>query len=260
MSQIPSLGNLRVDPKSNASQNKSLNSLDVDRFLKLMIAQLQNQDPLNPLDNSQMLQQISQIRDIGATDRLTNTLDTLLLRQNVSSATSLIGQSVEGITDNGRSVQGIVDQVSITDGTPRLTVNGATRAVPDAGEGTIQSGTYAYKVVFESSPGQPPFSIDIPPVTTTGTEGKDRAIRLSNLPATPGAKKIYRTDSTGSGDYHFVAEVNGETTSFVDVRHDAALPGGILAGATQVLSGGREYTLGLDQVSRIIQPDRSEGQ
>ena len=44
-----------------------------------MITELQNQDPLNPMDNTQMLEQINQIRQIGATDKLTSTLDSVLL-------------------------------------------------------------------------------------------------------------------------------------------------------------------------------------
>ena len=44
---------------------------NLDDFLKLMIAELQNQDPLDPMENSEMLQQLSQMRSIGATDKLT---------------------------------------------------------------------------------------------------------------------------------------------------------------------------------------------
>ena len=52
----------------------------------------QSQDPLDPMDNDQMLNQISQLRSIGATDKLTNTLDSVLLGQNITSSTALIEQ------------------------------------------------------------------------------------------------------------------------------------------------------------------------
>ena len=66
----------------------------MDDFLDLMIAELQNQDPLNPLENDELIAQISQIREVGATEDLTNTLNAVLLGQNISSATSLIGADV----------------------------------------------------------------------------------------------------------------------------------------------------------------------
>ena len=40
----------------------SFTDIDIDEFLALMIAELQNQDPLDPMDNSEMVQQIGQIR------------------------------------------------------------------------------------------------------------------------------------------------------------------------------------------------------
>jgi flagellar basal-body rod modification protein FlgD len=118
MSQIPSLTNR--NPSAGQSQSASIDGLDMDHFLKLMIAELQNQDPLNPLENSELLQQISQIREVGATESLTDTLEAVLLGQNVSSATNLIGKSVSGIDDLGANIDGIVDRVTIIDGTPKL--------------------------------------------------------------------------------------------------------------------------------------------
>ena len=47
--------------------SEAINDIDLGTFLRLMIAELQNQDPLNPLDNKDMLAQISQIREVGAT-------------------------------------------------------------------------------------------------------------------------------------------------------------------------------------------------
>ena len=86
---------------------------DFNMFLKLLTTQMQNQDPLNPMDNSQLLQQISQMREIAATGDMTNTLQAVLLGQNVSSGSALIGKQVSALTDAGDSVTGNVDKVNI---------------------------------------------------------------------------------------------------------------------------------------------------
>lgn len=122
MSQIPSidLADLRSQP--GPPPVNRIQQLDVEHFITLMITELQNQDPLNPLDNAQMLQQISQIREIGATDDLTKTLESVVMGQSISSASSLLGKEIRAITDTGSPVFGKVDKVTITDGVPRLHV------------------------------------------------------------------------------------------------------------------------------------------
>ena len=115
-----SVGNTTSTDTSQAKNNDSLRDLDMDEFLQLMITELQNQDPLNPLENAEILQQISQIREIGATGRLTETLDAVLLGQNLTSASSMIGKTVEALSDDAKTVKGVVDKVSVTDGEPRL--------------------------------------------------------------------------------------------------------------------------------------------
>lgn len=107
---------------SNQAARDRMQDLDVEEFLKLMIAELQNQDPLNPMDNAQMIQQISEIRSIASTDKLTTTLDAVQLGQALASASSLIGQSVTGLSDKNTEVNGTVDRVSVVDGVPKLHV------------------------------------------------------------------------------------------------------------------------------------------
>ncbi len=87
MTQFPTVNSAT----SGATTPDRLNDVNIDDFLKLMIAELQNQDPLNPLDNDELVAQIGQIRSVGATEKLTDTLDSVLLGQNISSATNLIG-------------------------------------------------------------------------------------------------------------------------------------------------------------------------
>ena len=48
-----------------------------DRFLKLLVAQLQNQDPLNPMDNAQVTTQMAQIQTVSGIDKLNTTVQGL---------------------------------------------------------------------------------------------------------------------------------------------------------------------------------------
>ncbi len=68
-----------------------------DRFLKLLVAQLKNQDPLNPMDNAQITSQMAQISTVSGIDKLNTTLQTLAASFNAGQslqATSMIGHSV----------------------------------------------------------------------------------------------------------------------------------------------------------------------
>lgn len=116
--QTPGIG--ASNATSAAGSNQALGDIDMSQFLNLMIAELQNQDPLNPMSNSEMMQQISQIRSIDSTTKLTDTLDAVLLGQNLANASSLIGKEVRALTDGGGYVTGAVDRVSIVDGVAKV--------------------------------------------------------------------------------------------------------------------------------------------
>jgi len=93
-----------------------LNDASLDDFLKLMIAELQNQDPLDPMQNSEMLQQLNQIRSIGATDQLTETLQSVLIGQNLATASGMIGKEIGALTDDGNNITGVVERISVEAG------------------------------------------------------------------------------------------------------------------------------------------------
>jgi flagellar basal-body rod modification protein FlgD len=87
--------------------------MEVSQFLDLLIAQLQNQDPLEPMENSEMMAQIAQMREISSTDKLSDTLDAMIVGQQLSTATSMIGKRVQALTDEGTNIEGVVDRVSV---------------------------------------------------------------------------------------------------------------------------------------------------
>ncbi len=102
--------------RASSTQDDVLGNLDLGDFLKLMIVELQNQDPLSPLENSEILAQISQIRAIGATSELSDTLNAVLFGQNIANASNLLGKEVRALDEDGERVSGIVDKVTIAGG------------------------------------------------------------------------------------------------------------------------------------------------
>jgi flagellar basal-body rod modification protein FlgD len=115
---METLSALNANSTSTAlpSAGRGINDVNLDDFLKLMIAEMQNQDPLSPMENSEMLQQLGQMRSIGATDKLTSTLDAVLLGQNLTTASSLIGKEVNALSDDGVNIRGQVDRVTVAAG------------------------------------------------------------------------------------------------------------------------------------------------
>ena len=87
-----------------------------------MVAELENQDPMNPMSNTEMLQQISQMRSITSNDRLTSGIESLTVGQALSTASSLIGKTVTGVNTLDQSVTGKVEKVTIENGEAKLYV------------------------------------------------------------------------------------------------------------------------------------------
>jgi len=97
------------------------------RFLKLLTAQLKNQDPLNPMDNAQMTSQLAQISTVDGIERLNATLQTLLAGSadtQTMQAAALVGQPVlvpgsalnlsSGKAYGGLEMEGPADSVTAT--------------------------------------------------------------------------------------------------------------------------------------------------
>jgi flagellar basal-body rod modification protein FlgD len=251
MSQIPNINSTSGDQSSSVAS--ALNQVDLDDFLHLMIAELQNQDPLNPMDNADLLAQISQIREVGATEELTSTLSAVLLGQNISSATNLIGADVVALNDNGQRVSGIVKLVTITDGQPMLDLAIDPSAAVAKATGEVEEGNYIYEVVWQSDEGTL-FGVEIG-ASSAGVSGFDGAIQLSNLPETSGEKKVYRTDKTGEGERKLVGVLpRGISTTFVDTKSDDQRTGVPITEKVQVIQFASRERVSLSNVGEIRPP------
>lgn len=98
---------------SNSLKGNGLNDIDLTDFLKLMLTELQNQDPLNPTDNAALLQQIGELRGISSNDQLVSTLKGFSNTQELTTASGLIGKSVKGLDNAAKEVSGAVTSVSV---------------------------------------------------------------------------------------------------------------------------------------------------
>lgn len=83
----------------NPSKTTSTDSVtaDTDKFMTLLVTQLKNQDPLNPLDNAQLTSQLAQLSTVTGVNKLNTTLTSLVSSYQQSesaAATNLIGQGV----------------------------------------------------------------------------------------------------------------------------------------------------------------------
>jgi len=109
---------MAVDSVAASGANQTLNLQD---FLKILLTQLQFQDPLKPMDNQQFMAQMAQFSTLQQTQQLTDRIDQLLSIQSATQSIGLLGKSVEVQTADG-SVSGQVISLSLSNGTPSLSL------------------------------------------------------------------------------------------------------------------------------------------
>jgi flagellar basal-body rod modification protein FlgD len=132
---------------SSTSSTNALTSITPDDFLQMLITQLKNQDPLNPTDSDQILQQISEIDNITATTTLTSSLNNVATDQGFQAASALIGMQVNGVDSSGKPVSGTVDSASFSNGAASLNVGSQTMtlsgisSISPAGSSTPTTGS-----------------------------------------------------------------------------------------------------------------------
>jgi flagellar basal-body rod modification protein FlgD len=88
-------------------------ALDPQAFLKLMVAQLQYQDPTSPEDSSTFLTQSATLSEVQSMNSMMSTLSSLASAQQASAATALIGKKVTYLDASGASASGTVTSASL---------------------------------------------------------------------------------------------------------------------------------------------------
>lgn len=109
-----------------------LKNVNSDEFLTMFIAQLENQDPLQPMDNHELILQLAQMTTVEQMGSMTSTLEQLTdamsavqLGTQMANSSSLLGKNVNYYDVEGETIlNGTVDEAQMIDGEMSLIING----------------------------------------------------------------------------------------------------------------------------------------
>jgi flagellar basal-body rod modification protein FlgD len=116
-------GNVVDNPVTGASAPG--HTLTQNDFLKLLVAQMSAQDPLNPQSNTDFAAQMAQFSALQASQATQTDVSSLQASQTVVQANGLIGRQVTLLAQDGTLPSGPVSGVQMVSGTPKLVVKGA---------------------------------------------------------------------------------------------------------------------------------------
>jgi len=159
-----------------------------DRFMTLLVTQMKNQDPLNPMDNSQMTSQLAQLSTVSGIDTLNTTLQSLMGSYQSSQtlqATSMIGHNVlapgNGITlSKGTGAFGV--NMSTAAGDVKVSiqnVQGQTVATMDLGAQSAGAVPLAWDGTTSSGGKAPDGQYTFTVTSTNNGQSVDSATALS---------------------------------------------------------------------------------
>ncbi|WP_426229073.1 flagellar hook assembly protein FlgD [Pararhizobium sp. DWP3-4] len=95
---------------TESGTDKAKASLNYDSFLKLLVAQMKNQDPTQPMDSTQQIAQLATFSQVEQTIKTNTNLESLLQRTSLSEANAVIGKTV---TSADGKTTGVVKEVKL---------------------------------------------------------------------------------------------------------------------------------------------------
>lgn len=116
---------------SPSSEVPNAAQLSQEDFMRILLAQLQFQDPLKPMDNQEFVAQLAQFSALEINRQQSEKVDQLLSMQSVDQSVGIIGKNIEMRNAQGSSLVGTVSAVSFRTGEPRLTVSSNGTSITD---------------------------------------------------------------------------------------------------------------------------------
>ena len=147
-----------------------------DKFLKLLVAQMNNQDPMSPMDNAQMTSQIAQINTVSGIAQLNDTMksmSTQMSAMQVLQAGNLVGHSVlvEGdklaVSADGKTGAGGFDLAGKAADVQVQVLTAGGRVIDTLSMGALEAGQHSFQVDASAYPSGTPLRFQA--VASNGT-------------------------------------------------------------------------------------------
>ncbi len=128
MSTVSSISGGSTAPTQSGSGSQVM--LNQQQFLQLLTAQLQNQDPLNPLSSQDFTAQLAQLSTVSGIQQLNGSIQQLLQLQQLSQGAALMGKTVTYASSGASQAgKGVVQGVSLQNGQLQVQVGGQQVAI-----------------------------------------------------------------------------------------------------------------------------------
>jgi len=93
------------------------------QFMQLLIAQLKNQDPMDPVSQEDSIAQLAQFSTLEGIEQLNANFSSFMKLQSLSQGANLVGKTVEWLDKDGLRQQGVVDSISVKEGDLQLKID-----------------------------------------------------------------------------------------------------------------------------------------
>ena len=127
---ISSTNPISANNTPNVSRTSS-NALDSSQFMEILMAELTHQNPLEPMNNAEMMSQFSQLNSLQELRNIHTAMDKVSASNQVIYLASLIGKTVKVNRPDGNVLEGVVEEVITEKDNPQLRVGTEKVSVND---------------------------------------------------------------------------------------------------------------------------------
>lgn len=101
---------------------KTSTSLDSNQFMQILMAQLTHQNPLEPMDSNEMMNQFSQLNSLQELRDIHTAMDKVSVSNQTTYLASLIGKTIKANRSDGKILEGVVDGVLADKDNPQIRI------------------------------------------------------------------------------------------------------------------------------------------
>jgi flagellar basal-body rod modification protein FlgD len=113
------------------SAASTTNAFGANEFMQILLAQLTHQDPLEPMNNAEMMSQFSQLNSLQELRDIHTALEKISVSNQTTYLASLIGKTVKALRPDGETIEGVVDGVVTEADQPQLLIGSETVDLTD---------------------------------------------------------------------------------------------------------------------------------